>query len=69
MALDPIEIVFQFAIMKCTSKLNKKISVTYRLTVICISRAAFAAEKLQPKHVWKFKDLNCKPWHLTMSNF
>ena len=39
----------RFAIIKYTSKSDKKISVTdrqnFRLTDICISRAAFAAEK------------------------
>ena len=36
--------LIRFAIVRYTSKSDKKISVTDRLTQICISRAAFAAE-------------------------
>ena len=53
--------LIRFAIIKYTSKSDKKISVTDRqtdwrtdrLTDICISRAAFAAEKFQ---------LDCPCW-------
>ena len=41
----------RFAIIKYTSKSDKKISVTDSLTDICIPRAAFAAENKTEKSI------------------